>query len=107
MFYDRISFSLSYLNLAGLLEKPGRGLFKISTIGFQFLEEPEKLTSFVEKEVQKNYKLKKALVTSPIDLEESKTESLTPQEKLFNSFNKIRDALILAQVLAPQVDATD
>ncbi len=93
IFYDRISWALSYLNMAGLLDKPGRGLFKISSKGKQLLQTPEKLTTFVEKEVQKSYRQKKELEVSPVDLVESKTENLTPQEKLYNSFNKIRDAV--------------
>ena len=92
IFYDRISWALSYLNMAGLLDKPGRGLFKISPKGFQFLKNPDKLSVLVEKEVQKNYKQKKELETSVVELE-NKTESFTPQEKLYNSFNKIRDAV--------------
>ena len=93
IFYDRISWALSYLNIAGLLEKPGRGLFKISTKGYEFLKTPQKLTTFVEIQVQKKYKQKKDLVISSIEIEEAKIESLTPQEKLYTSFNKIRDAV--------------
>lgn len=93
IFYDRISWALSYLNMAGLLDKPGRGLFKISPKGLLMLKNPEKLASLVEKEVQKSYKEKKE--ESPIQqqLIEEKIENLTPQEKLYNSFNKIRDTV--------------
>lgn len=93
IFYDRISWALSYLNMAGLLDKPGRGLFKISPKGIQLLQTPEKIATYVEKEVQKAYKQKKGAETSLNDLVENKLEDLTPQEKLYNSFNKIRDAV--------------
>jgi len=93
IFYDRISWALSYLNIAGLLEKPGRGLFKISSKGIELLQNPEKLSSYVEKSVQKKYKQKKELEISPIEITENKIEDLTPQEKLYNSFNKIRDTV--------------
>ena len=93
IFYDRISWALSYLNMAGLLDKPGRGLFKISSKGLDILKTPEKLISFVEKEVQKSYKQKKDKETLQTDLVENKTENLTPQEKLYNSFNKIRETV--------------
>lgn len=79
--------------MAGLLDKPGRGLFKISPKGIQLLQTPEKITTYVEKEVQKSYKQKKGAETSLNDLVENKLEDLTPQEKLYNSFNKIRDAV--------------
>jgi len=93
IFYDRISWALSYLNMAELLDKPGRGLFKISSKGLQLLETPGKLSAFVEKEVQKKYKLKKESQITPTELVEIKVESSTPQEKLYNSFYKIRDAV--------------
>lgn len=93
IFYDRISWALSYLNMAGLLDKPGRGLFKISSKGLIMLNNPEKLTSIVEKEVQKSYKEKKEESTIQQELIEEKIDNLTPQEKLYNSFNKIRDTV--------------
>lgn len=91
--YDRISWALSYLNMAGLLDKPGRGLYKISSKGLEILQTPDKLLSFVEKAVQKSYKKKKEHEISQTELTESKIEDLTPQEKLYNSFNKIRETV--------------
>ncbi|MFV0140444.1 restriction endonuclease [Empedobacter falsenii] len=93
VFYDRISWALSYLNMAGLLDKPGRGLFKISEKGLDVLKTPDKVVSYVEKEVQKSYKQKKEKETLQTDISETKTEDLTPQEKLYNSFNKIRETV--------------
>ncbi|MDY0090693.1 MAG: restriction endonuclease [Flavobacteriaceae bacterium] len=91
--YDRISWALSYLNMAGLLDKPGRGLYKISLKGLEILQTPDKLISFVEKAVQKSYKKKKEYEVSQTELTENKIEDLTPQEKLYNSFNKIRETV--------------
>ncbi|RZK51774.1 MAG: restriction endonuclease [Pedobacter sp.] len=93
IFYDRISWALSYLNMASLLDKPGRGLFKISLKGLEVLKTPSKLVSLVEKEVQKSYKQKKEKETLQTELIDTKTEDLTPQEKLYNSFNKIRETV--------------
>lgn len=93
IFYDRISWALSYLNMAGLLDKPGRGLFKISSKGLDVLKTPDKLVAFVEKEVQKTYKQKKEKETLQPEIIETRTEDLTPQEKLYNSFNKIRETV--------------
>lgn len=93
IFYDRISWALSYLNMAGLLDKPGRGLFKISQKGIELLKTPEKIVRFVEKEVQKSDKVKKEGEPSKIEIIDTKSENLTPQEKLYNSFNKIRQTV--------------
>ncbi|ADQ81638.1 restriction endonuclease [Riemerella anatipestifer] len=93
IFYDRISWALSYLNMAGLLDKPRRGLFKISQKGIELLKTPEKIVRFVEKEVQKSDKVKKEREPSKIEIIDTKSENLTPQEKLYNSFNKIRQTV--------------
>ncbi|MEJ8606456.1 restriction endonuclease [Riemerella anatipestifer] len=93
IFYDRISWALSYLNMAGLLDKPGRGLFKISQKGIELLKTPEKIVRFVEKEVQKSDKVKKEGEPYKIEIIDTKSENLTPQEKLYNSFNKIRQTV--------------
>ncbi|MCU7597355.1 restriction endonuclease [Riemerella anatipestifer] len=93
IFYDRISWALSYLNMAGLLDKPRRGLFKISQKGIKLLKTPEKIVRFVEKEVQKSDKVKKEREPSKIEIIDTKSENLTPQEKLYNSFNKIRQTV--------------
>lgn len=42
IFYDRISWALSYLNMAGLLDKPARGIYRISTKGIEMLQKPQK-----------------------------------------------------------------
>ena len=45
IFFDRIAWSLSYLSLAGLVEKPKRGIYKISDKGLQLLSTPAKHSS--------------------------------------------------------------
>lgn len=43
IFYDRISWALSYMNMAGLVQKPKRGVYQISDVGREQLKNPEKL----------------------------------------------------------------
>ena len=87
IFYDRISWALSYMNIAGLLNKPKRGIYEISDIGTKQLSSPEKINSFIATEIakkQKNKKVKSTIALSTIN------ESLTPQEELYASAEKIR-----------------
>ena len=49
MFFDRISWSLSYLRMAGLVEKPKRGIYKISEKGIELLATPEKTKHYVKR----------------------------------------------------------
>jgi restriction system protein len=92
VFYDRISWALSYLNLAGLLDKPGRGLYRISEKGRELMKTPEKLNEYVEREVAKRDKDKKSNKNPDITLIDT-TEKLTPQEKLYTSFHNIRNTI--------------
>jgi len=47
IFYDRISWALSYMNMAGLLQKPKRGIYQISEIGIEQLKNPEGMNSYI------------------------------------------------------------
>lgn len=92
VFYDRISWALSYLNMAGLLDKPARGLYKINAKGIEMLKNPEKINDYVDKEVSKRDKNKKADKESEIVISEIDNKA-TPQEKLYTSFNNIRNSI--------------
>lgn len=86
VFYDRISWALSYMNMAGLLEKPKRGTYQISPIGKSQLKTPNKLNAFIENKMKERSAAKKAETPSII----SETNGLTPQETLYESFTKIQ-----------------
>lgn len=49
IFYDRVSWALSYLNMAGLVDKPKRGQYQINPQGRQMLNSPEKLEKYIQK----------------------------------------------------------
>ncbi|MCO6148848.1 restriction endonuclease [Flavobacterium sp. NRK1] len=92
IFYDRISWALSYLNMAGLLDKPGRGIYRISQKGILMLKTPEKINEYVDQEVSKRDKSKKQNKNPEIKITEVNDRS-TPQEKLYTSFNNIRNSV--------------
>lgn len=88
IFYDRISWALSYMNMAGLLEKPKRGVYEISPLGTEKLASPENINGFVADEFTKKQKLKPTKQSQVV----ADQESLTPQEELYASAAKIRDS---------------
>lgn len=94
IFYDRISWALSYLNMAGLLDKPGRGIYRISQKGIDMLKSktPLAINEFVDHEVSKRDKSKKTYKNPEIALTDISDRS-TPQEKLYTSFNNIRNSI--------------
>ncbi len=93
VFYDRISWSLSYLSMSKLVEKPTRGVYKITTQGRELLKTPEKLENFVKEKIKEREQQKpKQIISTPTPEEE------TPQEELYRSAEKIR-ATVCDEVL--------
>lgn len=94
VFYDRISWALSYLNMGGLLDKPKRGIYKINQTGINLLNTPDKVNSHIERqlEIREPNKQKKKIVGNPISIVET-TSELTPQERLYSSFANIRNSV--------------
>lgn len=88
IFYDRISWALSYMNMAGLLKKPKRGFYEISPIGSEKLTVSETINDFVAVEYAKKQK-NKPVKPSQVTVNQ---ESLTPQEELYVSAEKIRES---------------
>lgn len=94
IFYDRISWALSYLNMGGLLDKPKRGIYKINQMGIDLLKTPENVDLYIEKQLEKREpnKTKKKSTEEQIINEEIASE-LTPQERLYSSFSNIRNSV--------------
>lgn len=102
IFYDRISWALSYLNMAGLLDKPARGIYQISSKGISMMQEPDRINEYVDREVSKRDKAKKQNKNPEITIVELNDRS-TPQEKLYTSFSNIRNSIydeILTTILS-------
>ncbi|TXF90657.1 restriction endonuclease [Neolewinella aurantiaca] len=105
IFYDRISWALSYLNMAGLVEKPRRGIYRLSETGKKLIETPQKVNPYIDKQVNKRKsKSSKSdkTTTQKIAFTEPSSE-LTPQEKLYRSFTEIRKSIyqdILSTILS-------
>ncbi len=88
IFYDRISWALSYMNMAGLLKKPKRGIYEISSLGSAKLTVPNEINGFIAVEFAKKQQNKP---TKPVSAS-TETEGLTPQEELYSSAEKIRES---------------
>ena len=89
IFYDRISWALSYMNMAGLVQKPKRGSYQISDIGIEQLKTPENINSFITEQIEKRDPPKRNI---PINIQVSNAD-LTPQEELYESSAKIRSSV--------------
>lgn len=107
IFLDRISWALSYLFIAGLVEKPHRGDYQISEKGLKMLSSctDEQINEFVKatvnaKTLKKNSKNKgETIALSSL----TGSDERTPQEGLDDSYNKIKQSVqseILTTILS-------
>jgi len=90
VFYDRISWALSYLNMSGLVQKPKRGYYQITDIGLKLLQTPNKIHEYIEKKIKNREEDKSANGNNTIL--EKDIEELTPHEKVYSAFNDIKIA---------------
>ena len=92
IFYDRVTWALSYLHMAALVDKPNRGYYQISASGAKMLETPEKIHAYIEQKV--NEREPKKPTNKKEEILSTKNEDLndTPSERLYISFEKIKAA---------------
>jgi mrr restriction system protein len=110
VFRDRISWALSYLFMAKLIEKPRRGEYVISQMGKEMIAScnEEQINAFINKAVNKP-KATTENVTTPTDATNPvEATELTPQEALNNSFKDIKQSIktdLLATILSKKPQA--
>ncbi|WP_420378383.1 restriction endonuclease [Gilvibacter sp.] len=93
IFYDRVSWALSYLNMAELLDKPKRGHYTINETGIRLLKTPDKVNHYVDTKVNERETPSKSAKNKQLEVDINETStSGTPSEKLFSSFEKIKNA---------------
>ena len=107
IFLDRISWALSYLFIAGLVEKPKRGDYKISDKGLSMLEScsDEQISEYIKTTVNARTPKKESKIKDTLE-EASETtgeNEPTPQESLYNSYDNIKQSIqseILTTILS-------
>lgn len=92
IFRDRITWALSHLRLADLVEKPKRAHYKISEQGLAILKKPQQFKQYVNQKVLNRTPQKKTEKAHDSVSTISKS-TLTPEEGLYNSFQGIKDAI--------------
>jgi restriction system protein len=91
VFADRITWALSYLNMAGLVTKPNRGLYKINDQGLAILANPTKFKQFVKKKYRE--RISSEPIQSDGTIAHVETSTMTPEESLYASYQGIKDAI--------------
>lgn len=103
VFFDRISWALSYLFIAELVERPRKGDYKISKKGLSMLAEctEEQIKQFVKASVFERLQKKKPKYPETNDSHSSSIENddeRTPEEELSDSYDRIKQN-IQSQIL--------
>ena len=88
IFYDRVYWALSYLNMAGAVSKPKRGWYIINEKGLSLIQKPESLKAFINSKIKEHDSAKKKEKTAAGVAEN--LDELTPEESLFASFEGIK-----------------
>lgn len=97
VFYDRVSWALSYLNMSGLVSKPKRGHYQITEDGIKILSKPDKIDEFIAQKIQSRNREKTESLQNNITKQTLFTNStvneLTPSETIDISFEKIKNKI--------------
>ena len=91
IFNDRISWTLSYLTLCELLDRPKRGYYVINSLGRQFLSKSnQEINEYIDKTMALRNKKIKSEPVLQITLSSKNSIEETPQELLYASYKTIR-----------------
>ncbi|MDO5101422.1 MAG: restriction endonuclease [Lautropia sp.] len=97
VFEDRMSWTLSYLSMAKLLERPRRGHYRLTQLGKQYaLKDNSDIKTYVKAQVaqRQNQNVGTALAAENLGPDASIDQnSLSPEDALSHSHNQIRDSL--------------
>lgn len=94
VFIDRINWALSYLNMAGVVTKPKRGIYQINDSGRKLLTmNDEGFREYINKKIETREQPKKTPKSSPVVQGTVVSADATPEESLYESFQGIRQSV--------------
>ena len=91
IFYDRVTWALSYLNMADLVTKPKRGYYEISSEGVIMLNKPSEVNAYVDQKLSEREPTRQKDTSKPVVNTPTQSKDLTPAEELYNSFESIKE----------------
>jgi restriction system protein len=93
IFIDRVNWALSFLNMAGVVTKPKRGIYQINDEGLKLISIPDKFREYINQKILNRdlEKRKKTGLKIP-EIIEGMNE-FTPAESLYSSFQGIKKSI--------------
>lgn len=93
IFLDRLHWALSYLNMAGLVSKPKRGVFQINSEGSKLLSTPDKFRELIDNRIQNRVLTKSKKSDNKGIVADDVASELTPTETLYESYMGIKKSI--------------
>ena len=94
IFPDRISWVLSYFAMTGLLDRPRRGYYVINDLGRKYSKKSsEEIIEYVKQKMMERGQGKQKCLKPSLDDAQTDTVESTPQERLYNSYQDIRQVI--------------
>lgn len=92
IFYDRVTWALSYLHMAALVDRPNRGYYQINHSGLKMLNTPDKLNAYIDEQIREREPVVSMITKKAPSVTENESSNDTPAERLYISFEKIKAA---------------
>lgn len=93
IFPDRVSWALSYLNMAGVVTKPKRGLYQINEQGRLLASNEGKFRSYVSAKYKQRLGTNQKQPHNGSDELPVSVEDMTPEESLYASYQGIKETI--------------
>lgn len=93
IFLDRLNWALSYLNMAGLVSKPKRGIYTINETGTEILKKPDEFRGFINEKMKARELEKKKEVKDETENYLTEETDKTPEEALYSSYEGIKESV--------------
>ena len=97
IFYDRICWAISYLNMAGLIQKTRRGVYAINDIGRTQLKNSSTVLLFIQEQISKR-EASRVKKTTPTNATDFPNNNQTPEESLYEAIDGIK-ATVYGEIL--------
>lgn len=92
IFYDRVTWALSYLHMAALVDRPSRGYYQINDSGIKMLATPDSVHAYIDEQIRDREPIESTATKKTSSVLENESSNDTPAERLYISFEKIKAA---------------
>src|SRR5690554_1803825 len=75
IFYDRVTWALSYLHMAALVDRPNRGYYQINDSGLKMLATPDKVHEYIDERIREREPIESTATKKGISVIENESSN--------------------------------